>query len=120
MSSTVRAVSGALRGARLRRRSGLSLLANRKDLSLRVQTQGVEPGDSADQSVRAVSSVADIGELVRAYRKRSKLSQQAFADLAGVGRRFVSELENGKGTLEFEKVLKVAAAAGIDLVALER
>ncbi len=67
-----------------------------------------------------ITSVADIGVLVRAARERQKLSQQSFADLAGVGRRFLSELENGKGTLEFDKVLKVAAASGIDLFAKER
>jgi y4mF family transcriptional regulator len=67
-----------------------------------------------------ISSVADVGVLVRAARERQKLSQQAFADLAGVGRRFLSELENGKATLEFDKVLKVAAASGIDLFVKER
>ena len=40
--------------------------------------------------------------------------------MAGVGRRFISELENGKATLEIDKVLKVAAAAGIDFLARER
>ncbi len=67
-----------------------------------------------------ITSVADIGVLVRAARERQKLSQLAFADLAGVGRRFLSELENGKATLEFDKVLKVAAASGIDLFVKER
>jgi len=49
-----------------------------------------------------------------------KLSQQDFADLAGVGRRFVSELESGKPTLEIERVLRVCKAAGIDLTAYVR
>ncbi|MBL8572803.1 MAG: hypothetical protein JNM13_03925 [Hyphomicrobiaceae bacterium] len=40
--------------------------------------------------------------------------------LAGGGRRFPWELKNGKPTLEFDKVLMVAAAAGIDLVAIGR
>lgn len=48
------------------------------------------------------------------------MTQQAFADLCGVGRRFLSELENGKPTVEFGKVLQVLAAAGIDLTARER
>lgn len=67
-----------------------------------------------------VTKVADLGHLVRAARKRLKLSQQEFGDLAGVGRRFVSELEAGKPTLEIGKVLACAAAAGIDLGASER
>ena len=62
----------------------------------------------------------DLGNLVRKAREDIKLSQQGFADLAGVGRRFVSELENGKPTLELGKVLKVAHAAGISLFAKPR
>jgi len=58
-----------------------------------------------------ITSPADLGRLVRAARKRRDFSQQQFADLAGVGRRFLSELENGKPTLELGKVLKVAGAA---------
>lgn len=73
---------------------------------------------SADNSV--IAAVKDIGNLVRETRRARKLSQQAFSDLAGVGRRFLSELENGKTTLEFDKVLQVATAAGIDLFARKR
>ena len=71
-------------------------------------------------AVHKIASAADLGRLLRAARDERGLSQQAFADLAGVGRRFVSELENGKATLEFDKVLSVAAAAGIDLFARRR
>lgn len=39
-----------------------------------------------------IASPSDIGQLIRGARKRKGLSQQQFADLAGVGRRFVSEL----------------------------
>ncbi|QKC79844.1 transcriptional regulator [Mesorhizobium erdmanii] len=87
-------------------------------------------GDTAGQSTPQVStgrqqtstitSSADIGRLVREARKRGNFSQQKFADLAGVGRRFLSELENGKPTLELGKVLKVANAAGIVLFARKR
>lgn len=67
-----------------------------------------------------LESVEDLGRMVRRSRERQRLSQQEFADLAGVGRRFVSELENGKPTLELAKVLKVAHAAGISLIARDR
>jgi y4mF family transcriptional regulator len=67
-----------------------------------------------------IASPADLGRLVRAVRERRGLSQQEFADLAGVGRRFLSELENGKPTLELGKVLKVANAGGLVLFARER
>jgi y4mF family transcriptional regulator len=67
-----------------------------------------------------VVSPSDLGLLVRRARETRHLSQQSFADLSGVGRRFLSELENGKPTLELGKVLKVARTAGISLFARQR
>ncbi|QKD02930.1 helix-turn-helix transcriptional regulator [Mesorhizobium loti] len=74
----------------------------------------------AEAELTTIGSPADLGRLVRKVREGRGLSQQEFADLAGVGRRFLSELENGKPTLELGKVLKVANAAGIALLARER
>ena len=62
-----------------------------------------------------IASAHDLGQLVRDARVQRKLSQQAFADLVGVGRRFISELENGKATLEFDKVLLVASATAASM-----
>lgn len=75
--------------------------------------------DNTGSSV-AVTSARDLGQLIRKERESRKLSQQEFADLVGVGRRFISELENGKTTLEFDKVLQVASATGIDVSARRR
>lgn len=69
---------------------------------------------------RKILTPADLGLAIRQSRQSSRLSQQELADLAGVGRRFLSELENGKQSLEFGKVLSVATAAGIDLIAKRR
>ena len=74
----------------------------------------IEPAESE------IASPEDLGLLIRRIRERRKLSQQSFADLANVGRRFVSELENGKPTLELGKVLKVAHAAGVSVFARGR
>jgi y4mF family transcriptional regulator len=71
-------------------------------------------------SAVSVTAVADLGALIRQARTRLGFSQQRFADLAGVGRRFVSELEAGKPSLEAERVLRCCLAAGIDIVARPR
>ncbi|WP_211413303.1 helix-turn-helix domain-containing protein [Agrobacterium tumefaciens] len=76
--------------------------------------------ETLSQELVTLDSIHDLGRMVRRRRQRRKQSQQEFADLAGVGRRFLSELENGKPTLEFEKVLQVARAAGISLFARDR
>lgn len=67
-----------------------------------------------------IKSVEDVGVKIREIRKEMGLTQQQFADLAGVGRRFISELENGKETLEFGKILKACDAAGLDITARGR
>lgn len=69
-----------------------------------------------DESTTTFRDVAELGKAIREVRKKKGLTQQQFADLAGVGRRFLSELESGKPTLEVGKVLKVTAAAGIQLM----
>lgn len=67
-----------------------------------------------------IDSTADLGPIIRKARKRMKLSQDEFATYAGVGRRFLSELEGGKSSVEFDKVLACARAAGIDIFARPR
>lgn len=67
-----------------------------------------------------ITSPEDLGALIRGARKRSGLTQQEFADLCGVGRRFLSESEAGKPRLELGKVLQVLRAAGIDLYGTPR
>lgn len=84
------------------------------------RTGAAQPPESrnsvSQSSGGAIQSATDIGAAIRAARKAKGLTQQNFADLAGVGRRFLSELESGKPTLEIGKVLKVAAAAGFRLM----
>jgi y4mF family transcriptional regulator len=67
-----------------------------------------------------ITTPAQLGSLIKAVRKSKELTQQEFADLSGVGRRFIVECEAGKPRLEFAKVLQVAAAAGIDIFAVKR
>lgn len=72
-----------------------------------------------DGAVR-VTDAETIGELVRSARKAQGLTQREFADIAGVGVRFLSELERGKSTAEVGLVLEVLANAGYDLFARRR
>lgn len=69
---------------------------------------------------RDLSAPVHLGHLVRLVRKERGLSQGELAQFTGVGRRFISELENGKQTLEFGLVLRVCAAMGIEMTAKKR
>lgn len=59
------------------------------------------------------TNIKRLGEFVRAKRREQKLSQVELALLAGVGRRFISELESGeKGSLRIDKVDAVLEVLG--------
>ena len=62
-----------------------------------------------------ILSVEDVGSLVRAHRKSQSATQAEFASLCGVGVRFISDLENGKPTMELGKVLHVLHCLGLEV-----
>ncbi len=61
---------------------------------------------------RRTLTPADIGAIVRATRKASGLRQDELAGAAGVGLRFIVDLEAGKPTAQIGKALQVLAALG--------
>jgi len=67
-----------------------------------------------------IRNPADLGKWLRADRKARGLSQADAAALAGVGLRFLSELERGKATAEIGLVLKVLDRFGLTLVVARR
>ena len=67
-----------------------------------------------------ITSIKEIGILVKEKRKKINMTQKEAASIAGMGLRFLSELENGKPTLEIDKVLNVARIFGIDIEANNR
>jgi y4mF family transcriptional regulator len=56
-----------------------------------------------------------LGQVVRHERKAQGLRQAELAAAAGVGIRFIVDLEAGKPTLQLEKVLHVLATLGCDV-----
>ena len=58
---------------------------------------------------------AEIGRIVRAARRAQGLRQDQLAGAAGVGVRFLSELERGKKTVRLEKVIAVLDTLGCTL-----
>jgi|LGVF01.1.fsa_nt_gb y4mF family transcriptional regulator len=68
----------------------------------------------------AVSDLKAIGAMLRIKRKRMKLTQSDAAGLCNVGTRFISDLENGKPTMPFDKALKVLARFGFTLGVREK
>ena len=67
-----------------------------------------------------VDSPEELGRRIRAARKAQGLTQVDLAEIAGVGPRFLSELERGKDTVRLGLALKIARLVGLDLVAVPR
>ena len=67
-----------------------------------------------------ISKPEELGKLVRKKRKQSAVKQVKAAGLAGVGVRFLSELERGKPTAELGKVLTVLERLGLEVWIMPR
>ena len=59
-----------------------------------------------------IDTPAALGQAVRAARRQLALTQPQLALAAGVGVRFIVELEAGKPTVRLESLLKVVHALG--------
>ena len=57
--------------------------------------------------VTKVTTAKDLGALVRAVRREAGIDQAKAAGLAGVGTRFLGDVERGKPTLRLGLVLQV-------------
>ena len=55
-------------------------------------------------------------ELLKAKRKESRLTQKALALKAGVGLRFVRDMEQGKKSLRLDKVNQVLVLFGFEML----
>ncbi|MFZ5770466.1 MAG: type II toxin-antitoxin system Y4mF family antitoxin [Thermodesulfobacteriota bacterium] len=56
-----------------------------------------------------------LAEIILFHRKRSGLTQQELAELAGVGKNMVYELESGRQSVRLENLLKVLQVLNIEL-----
>jgi transcriptional regulator with XRE-family HTH domain len=56
-----------------------------------------------------------LNEIVLFHRKKSGLSRNQLADLAGVGKTVIYDIEKGKETIRFSTLQKVLAALNIKI-----
>lgn len=55
------------------------------------------------------------GEAVRKLRQEKQISQEEFADLCGLHRTYISDIELGKRNVSLENIEKIANALGISI-----
>lgn len=59
--------------------------------------------------------VKEIGPIVRYHRKRANLTQKTCADLAGIGKTALFDIENGKETVRYATLVSVLETLNISI-----
>ncbi|MBR0374500.1 MAG: helix-turn-helix transcriptional regulator [Mogibacterium sp.] len=67
-----------------------------------------------------VTDTRELGKMIRARRKELGYTQAFVADFAGVSASFLSELENGKETIQLGKAMEILGLLGMDLSLVKR
>ena len=58
----------------------------------------------------------DLGKRIRERRKELQYTQAYLSEFTGFSVSFISDVENGKPTVEFEKTLRLMHVLGLDLL----
>lgn len=62
----------------------------------------------------------DFGSQLKQRRKQYKYTQKDVSKFLGVSASFISDLENGKKSIELDKAIQVATILGIDITMTDR
>ncbi|MDZ7593368.1 MAG: transcriptional regulator [Thiobacillus sp.] len=65
---------------------------------------------------RVVSTTEEIGSLIRLVRNEQGMNQMVVAGIFGSGNRFISDAENGKKTIQTQKLLDLLGMVGLEVV----
>jgi DNA-binding XRE family transcriptional regulator len=71
-----------------------------------------EGASRSDQPFRIYSAVS-IGPAIRHYREEAGLTQSQLAEMAGLNRTYLSDLEQGKETEQVRRILRVLRLLGV-------
>lgn len=76
--------------------------------------------DSTKPLSHVVHDSVELGELIRERRKSMKLRQLDVAGLGNTGNRVIVDIENGKPTVQLQKVLDLMDLLGLEVVIQEK
>lgn len=57
----------------------------------------------------------ELNEIIKYHRKKSGLTQKSLADLAGVGKTVVFDIEKGKTSIQYDTLVKILDALNIKI-----
>ncbi len=67
-----------------------------------------------------ITDAKSFGEAIRSRRKKLGYTQRYISEFTGISVSFLSDLENGKRTIELDKSLTIANLLGLDVELKER
>ena len=67
-----------------------------------------------------ITDAKSFGEAIRSRRKKLGYTQRYISEFTGISVSFLSDLENGKRTIELDKSLMIANLLGLDVELKER
>ena len=70
--------------------------------------------------MKTVYDMKELGRAVRERRRELGYTQAFLADYAGISASFLSELENGKATIQAGKMMEVIGLLGMDICVRNR
>lgn len=60
-------------------------------------------------------NIDQLSEVIRFHRKKSGLTQKGLADLAGVGKTVIYDIEKGKETIQLDTIKKILSVLNIKI-----
>jgi len=75
---------------------------------------------SQEPTYGKISTPEELGRIIRFKRREIGVRQEVAAGMAGVGTKFLSQLENGKETAELGKTLQVLRKMGLEIYIFPR
>lgn len=57
----------------------------------------------------------ELGKIIKFHRKKAGLNQKALADLAGIGKTVIYDIEKGKATVKYITLIKVLKVLNINV-----
>ena len=67
-----------------------------------------------------INDTTELGRAIRDRRRELGYTQAFLAEYAGVSASFLSELENGKETIQLGKMMEVMSLLGMDICMIRR
>lgn len=78
-----------------------------------MQTSEPQPERKRAGGAFRIYTPASLGNAIRHYRTEAGLTQAELAEMAGVRRVYLSELESGKETEQLKRVLRILRGLGV-------